>query len=105
MNCRTPSIIILKPMALITKKGMEERSNLNCHPKRIIVNSRMINKIPRINKNEKVCADPFFLKYINAEMPVSQINIGAHKCVIQRVANNGMLVTAGSVGLNRNASE
>src|SRR3569833_2478979 len=69
------------------KKKMIGKAGFKFQPRLATTNSSSISQIPRFNKK----ADNSFLLFLcptrKADVPVSSRNIGAQKCVIQRVKN------------------
>ena len=69
----------------MTASRINENSILKNQAKFTTVNSRKISHNPLLTRKD---ANSFFVfrwPEINAEVPASKTNIGAHKCVIQRV--------------------
>src|SRR5579871_5462668 len=78
---------------------------LKFHPKLTTVISRNINHKPRFKRKTDNSFLVFFCPMIYAEVPASNMNIGAQKCVIQRVKNIGTFVFSRSSGSNKNDPE
>src|SRR4051812_6253066 len=76
------------------------KCRLNVSPHRESVSSRMISHSPRVKRNHE--SSPFVLPRLrdkNAPVPASSMNVGAQKCVIQRVKKRAGVVVARFVGL------
>ena len=82
----------------MTPKMNRLKSKLNSHKKLTINTSQNINQNPRDNRNIRV-SEVVFLEDMKAiDAPERNTNVGAQKCVTQRVKKTGILLSMGSPG-------
>src|SRR5262249_19764702 len=93
------SAIIDQPSAHNTISTVTRKSKLNCIDRqRMMTASSRINHSPRVTRKRESPSVPRRRAERYAPVPVSRKKVGAQKCVIHRVKNNGAVVVARLVG-------
>src|SRR6185503_3471010 len=93
------SIMNPTPMVPITLKKNTLKCISNHNPKLISVNSSTINHSPLVSRNFLAAVSSCLLFMDKkADVPDKKTKVGAHKCVIQRVANKAVVVVFKFVG-------
>src|SRR5882724_5895451 len=100
--------IMQRPSIQITERMMSVLVNLKSknRMKRSTVSSRKMSHKPRVSRNRDSCAFVLFLpSHKHAPIPAVKANVGAQKCVIQRVKKMAVVVRVRSVGEKDMAAE
>ena len=97
------STIMLTPIAQMTCSNKKGSAKLKPNP--TTVTSSTISQRPRVSRKRDSVALSLPLAHCRcAETPARNTNVGAHRCVTQRVAYRSAVVRVGSVGSKAKAS-